>query len=609
MTTEAAFSSADAVALAKSGEVRAALDACERAIEGAPDSAEGYLAKGRILRASGGDAGVALRALRRATECGATPNGRADALREYALALETIGRHRESAAALEEALALLPADAPASLRAGLADLSSLAHERAGDDARALERLREAAAPGVALSTERSADLLSREAGLLERLGRMGELFGCYARIVEVAPDCVLFAQPDEARPTAALFERLRRLLVAINAHLVENPGDGVARIVKAGFFFRLGRYRQAEQILAGVLGTGPGHFYAHHLIAKVRLKTGKPGQALDALEKARPLAPEYLDLERDRALALEACERSAEALDAYRRIEARWPGRRDILLRAGRLREELGLHEEAYEALARAAALSPAPEREAQERLAALAAKVGRAKEAAEHFGQALALLQPGGGAVRGLTLDRAAARAAAGDLEGALADATAVLAPEGAPRDGLHREALARRTALLVRLDRGDDALLASEELLTLEGEGDERALLLRGDALRAAHRFQESVKVYSMAADRKLAETLLESGAKLAREADFSKALGRFNESFRRNPQSWEVFYFAAAAYARLGQAAPAAKYLAAAARVNRGAVALMEQDRDFDAVRASPDVAALLAPGIAAAPGAAP
>ncbi|HVY61415.1 MAG TPA: hypothetical protein VHF22_07165, partial [Planctomycetota bacterium] len=82
------------------------LEEIERAIEAAPDAIDGYLAKGRKLRATGGDQGVVLRAFRRATECGGPPLLRAEALREYALALEPIGRHKEAAAALEDALAL-----------------------------------------------------------------------------------------------------------------------------------------------------------------------------------------------------------------------------------------------------------------------------------------------------------------------------------------------------------------------------------------------------------------------------------------------------------------------------------------------------------------------
>jgi tetratricopeptide (TPR) repeat protein len=598
---EALLSPDGAREAARGGDVAAALAACERAIEAAPDGLLWYLAKGRILRESGGDAGVALRALRKATECPGANAIRAEALVEYGLALESIGRNREAAAAFEDAIVLLPAGERPERRAELHNAASRAHERSGDDARALARLREAVAmrsgageapPGW------TADLLAREAGLLERLGQMRELFGCYKRLVEVAPDRVLFAQPDEQRGKAAVFERLRRLLVAINEHLAAEPDDWVARIVKAGFFFRLGRYRQAEQLLRTGVDAGRKHFYADHLLGKIRLRTGRPAQALEALERARPAAPVYLDLERDRAAALEACDRAEEALAAYDAIEAQWPGRRELLLRAARLRESLGRVDEAYATYERAAAApGGAPERETHEKLASLAARLGRPRDAARHLDAAIALA-PAGGATRALRLDRAGARAAAGDLEGALADADAALAPEGDPKDGVHREALARRIEMLVRLDRGEEALAASDALVALEGEGDERTLLLRGDALRAARRFPESVKYYRLAADRKLAEALLDAGAKLVERADYSKALGRLNESFRRNPQSWEVYYFAAAAYARLEEAAPAAKYLEAAARVNRGAVALMEKDRDFDAVRASPEVVAVVA-----------
>jgi tetratricopeptide (TPR) repeat protein len=603
-STEAAGA---ALELARRGDAAAALEAVDRAIDAAPEAIDGYLAKGRILRLAKGDHGAALRAFRKATECAAAPARRAEALEAYALALEPIGRHREAAAALEDALALLPEGAPG--RGELCDLASRAHERSGDDARALARHRDAeplyragGAPAPRADEPAPAEPLdvaafyAREAELLERTGRMEELFRCYTRIVEAAPDRVLFAQADE-KPTSAGRERLKRLLHAINGHILANRDDWVARIVKAGFFVRLGRHRQAEALLRRAIETGHDHFYAHHLLAKVRLKAGRSGAALEALERARPLAPEYLDLERDRAHALEACDRKREALEVYRKIEARWPGRRDLLLRAARLREELGFPEEAYEALERAAALEPGgPSRETREKLASLAMRLGRAREAEVHLDAALALAG-GGPFPHGLKLARATAREAAGDLAGALADIEALEAEDRERRGGVYREALARRIALLCRLERGDDAVRAADELSALDGE-DERSLVLRGDALRAARRFPESVTSYRLAADRKLAEALLDAGARDLERAEFGKALGQLNESFRRNPASWEVFYFAAAAYARLAQAAPAAKYLEAAARVNRGALALMEKDRDFDAVRASAEVVAVAA-----------
>jgi tetratricopeptide (TPR) repeat protein len=615
---------ADALALAQRAEWSQALAAVERAIEAAPETPEPYLAKGRILRAADGDQGVILRAFRKAVECGAPAQRRAESLREYALALEPIGRHREAAAALEEAIELVASLTPpggtpraprqpsperdATRRAleDLYDLASRAHEKAGDFERALDRHRRA----ERFYREERRDIAAfyaREADLLERLERYGDLVRCYARLVDADPDRALFAQPDVARPTTAQIERHKRLIHGINAFLAEHPDDIVAQGFKAGFFFRLGRYRNAEHLLVRAIESAPHHFYAYHLLGKVRLKTGRAAAALEALEKARPLAPDYFDLARDRALALELCGKDAEALEAYRRIETRWPGggmpgifgRRELLLRAARLREKLGLVEEAYDSYRQASALVLPADRDILRKLAGLALALGRPKDALRHLDEALdtapALSREGAAELR---LFRAEVREAAGDAAGALAELETVIAESKDAKDGAYRAAVARKAALLIRpLGRADEALACAEQLLALDGE-DEGALLLKGDALKAARRFAESVECYSRAADRKLAAALIDEGAKLFEAARFDKAISKYNEAFRRNPQSWEIFYYAAAAYARLAQAAPAAKYLECAAKVNRGALALMEKDRDFEAIRGTREVQDLLA-----------
>jgi tetratricopeptide (TPR) repeat protein len=588
---------AEALALAQRGHWAAALQAVDRAIEAAPDAPEPYLARGRILRASGGDQGAALRAFRKAVECGAAPPRRAETLREYALALEPIGRHREAAAALEEAIELSSRAGAAAVPLELFDLASRAHEKAGDFERALARHRDAERY-YRESLRDLAAYAAREADLLEKLGRFDELIRCYARLVDADPDRVLFAQPDVDRPSKVQIERHKRLFHGINAVLAEHPDDIVALGFKAGFFYRLGRYRQAEQLLARAIERAPHHFYAYHLLGKLRLKMGRPQLALEALEKARPLAPDYYDLARDRAIALELSGRDAEALEAYRRIETRWPGgavpgiaaRRDLVLRAARLRERLGLLEESYESYRQAAAMILPPDRELLEKLARLALSCGRPRDAERHIDEALAAAPALGreGGIR-LRLLRAAAREAAGSPLGALEDVDGALALCGESRDGSYREALARRISLLAALGRAEEACAAADALLALDPE-DEKALLLKGDALRAARRYKESVECYSRAADRKLAAALVDEGARLFEAARYDKALGKWNEAFRRSPESWEIFYYAAAAYARLEQAAPAAKYLEAATKVNRGALAFMEKDRDFDAIRGS-------------------
>ncbi len=587
-----------ALDLAQRGDTPGALVAVERALELAPGSVDAHLAKGRILRLASGDLGATVRAFRRAVEA-ATPSARrVDCLREYAVALGKIGRHREAAAALDEAIDLAHSfSLPAGARGELADLSSRALEKTGeadDVERALSRHRAAEAHYRDDLHDLPA-FYAREAELLERLGRFGELVDTYARLLEADPDRVLFAQPDVAKPSNATRLRYRRLLEGLNACLAERRGDAAALIFKAGFFFRLARFPQAEQQLKRALAAAPDHFYAHHMLGKVYLGMGRARAALEALERARPLAPEYMDLAKDRAIALELCERHAEALEAYVRLETRWPGRRDLILRAARLQERLGRLGEAYELYRRAAALArPSADAESLVKLATLALELGRPAEAVPHLDEAVARA-PGEQALR---LLRAGAREAAADVAGALEDLDAALGLAAERRDIFYREALARRAGLLIRrVARPEEGLVAADLLLEIDPENVE-ALLLKGDGLKALKRFAESVDWYKRAADRKVSDALVDEGEKLWQEASYGKALGKWNEAFRRNPRSWEILYHAAAAYACLGQAGPAARYLEAAARISRSALAFMERDHDWDSVRRSPELAEVLA-----------
>ncbi len=634
-----------AEALAARGQLREALDLLERAIDASPQSAVAHLLKGRLIRrmpGGGQDLAGALRAFRRAIDASPiTSSRRIEALKEYGLALVPIGRHREAAAAFEEAIALSLASAGAGTGPGrmsvgeLADLASRALERAGETERALACL-VGAEPFYREVRRDVGAFYVREAELLEKLGRYSELMACYARIVETDPDRVPIAgqrieEPRVADP--ATRERLKRLLHGINLHLQAQPGDIVALIFKGCFFFPLGRYRQAAHVLERAIEVHE-HFYARHVVGKVYLKMGRPVAALESLERARHLAPDYLDLDRDRALALELTERDQEALEAYRRIEARWPGRRDLVARGARLREKLGLLDEAYEGylqaalivtppggLPRAAVLGAWPtfaggawgglgapvastasatmvpevsRRQLLEKLAQLALRLGRPADARGHLDDALATYPDD----PSLYLFRAAAKDGAGDAVAALDDLDGALALAAKRRDTFYREALLRKAELLVRkLGRPEDGVAAADRLLELD-PGHVAALVVKGDGLKALRRFDESVACYARAADREVSEALTSEGERLYETADYAKALGKWNEAFRRNPRNWELYYHAAAAYACLGSAGPAAKYLEAAAKLNRSAIAFMEKDPDFDGVRGTNEVAEAVA-----------
>jgi tetratricopeptide (TPR) repeat protein len=584
----------EAMAAARRGDWDGALELVERAIAEAPDAPEPLLAKARLLRASGRDRAAALRALRRAVACAAEPLRRADVLREYGLMLEPIGRHREAASAFEEAIGLVQeshrqnGNSTGPRLEELLDQAARAHERAGDPERALGRHRQA----LPLYRDVRGDMAgyhAREAELLERLGLYAELCTCYGRLVEIDPDRVLFAQPA-GRPSTETTKRLKNLLQGINEVLGRSPGALVPRVLKAGLFYRLGRYRNAASLLRRTIETGPEHWFAWHLRGKVQLKMGKRSAARASFQRARTLGPTYLDLLRDTALVRELCGELEDADDVYREIEASWPGDEAMLRRAARVRERLGRLEEAYESYRLLAVQVLPPEPALLERLADLARRLGRPGVSEEHLAELLELLGPEPTEERlRVFLRRAEVRAdAVGAHEAALRDVRVVL--DGARRlaPGPCRQLrLEAATRLLESFDRPEDALELVDAILE-DAPDDVDALLLRGDALFKAKRFEDSVSCYTSAADRRLADALLEEGRRLFDEERFDKALGKWTEAFSKDPRAWEIHYCAAAAYARLGQPDPAARYIEAAAKQNPGALALMQQDRNFDLVR---------------------
>ncbi len=588
---------AEAMALARRGAWTRALERLEELIAAAPGAPEPLVAKARLLRARGGEHTAALRALRRALSCASAPRRRAEILREYGALLEPIGRHREAAAAFEEAIELLECAGRQPVAGGaetteletLYDLASRAHERAGHYERALVRHRGA----IGLYREVRGDLgayYAREAELLERLGRYAELCVCYERLVHIDPDRVLFAQPA-GRPGLETATRIKNLLAGVNQVLSRQPGALVPRVLKAGLFYRLGRYRNARALLRRAIERGPEHWFAWHLLGKVELKMGRLEAAREALVRARAGGPVYLDLLRDMALVAELSGQLEEAQRLYREIETRWPGRHELLRRAAQVRERLGRLEDAYETYRLLAVQLLEVDPELLERLAQLALRLGRTDAAERHIEECLeAIGDPHSEQALRMRLRRAELRAARSAEQGrmeALEEVRAVLALlRGLPPGVARRLRLEAASCLLEPLGCIEEALEVIDALLQ-DGPDDLDALVLRGDALFKAKRFEDAVACYTHVADRRLADALIEQGQRLFEEKRFDKAIGKWNEAFSKDPRAWEIHYCAAAAYARLGQPEAAVRYLEAAARQNPGALVLMHHDANFDAV----------------------
>lgn len=585
---------------ARSGNWVAALELIGQAVDASPTCPHTQLAKGRILRAKGGDNAASLLAFRKASDYADETALRVEALREYALGLATIGRNKEAACALEEAITLVQEDT------GVADTllpelyfrASRNHQSSGN----LERALACHKLSFPYYRDRRGDLASyyaREIGLLEQLGDVPALLRSYARLVELNPDRVLFSHPPQ-RQTPTNATRLRNLLLGINAHLNKHPQDTAARVFKAGLFYRLGRYRHAEHLIRKALTGANPHFYGFHLLGKIQLKLGKRKAAITALERAHSLGGEYLDLGRDRALAHELTDQLENANAIYRRMEARWPLEADTLARAAAVRERLGLLADAYATYRRVCVQSVVPERRLLLILASLAQRMGRHGDALGHINELLhALGRKDVEEMVWAQLQKAKLLASAGDIEAATTEAEQVLA-ESATADlphGLRRVVRLQTASLFCEpLGKPERAIVIADELLALDNE-DCDALIVRGDALLTEKQFEASVDAYGQAADKRLAQALLDEGHRLFESAQFEQAITKWNEAFLKNPEAWEVYYCAAAGYAGLGQAQQAARYITAAAKHNRGALRLMRQDPDFAAVAQADEFSSLL------------
>ncbi len=119
------------------------------------------------------------------------------------------------------------------------------------------------------------------------------------------------------------------------------------------------------------------------------------------------------------------------------------------------------------------------------------------------------------------------------------------------------------------------------------------EEALLLKGDCARALGRVRQAVEIWKELIDRKLGGALLQDGVALYEEGRYVDALRKYREAFDRSPSGWEVFYRTAQAYAKLGESAPALKYLAIALKINRNVRMLLEKDPVVASLAASPEL----------------
>lgn len=119
--------------------------------------------------------------------------------------------------------------------------------------------------------------------------------------------------------------------------------EGVGRLLS-------GDYKRARSLLQKALERDPGRAETCIALANVHLQDGEPQEAVNLLVKARNIEPKNLEVLFKLAAAYEACERSEEAMRAYRSIldhedgnRKALRGLRDLLIRDGKWLEALEL--------------------------------------------------------------------------------------------------------------------------------------------------------------------------------------------------------------------------------------------------------------------------
>ncbi|HEY1630850.1 MAG TPA: sulfotransferase [Rhizomicrobium sp.] len=258
------------------------------------------------------------------------------------VALRLQGRPREALGVLEPLAAAHP---------HMPDIlfeAALAHSALGDTRRAIRLL------------ERVVALVPRHAQAWRVLGDEKTLAGedadkAYAEHIKASVN-----DPRLIEAANALLEN--KLAVAerlLRAFLIDNPTDVGAIRMLAEVAARLGRYDDAEKLLARALQLAPSFAPARHNYASVLLRQNKPNDALtqaDMLLKSDTRNPGYRAL---RAATLSQLGEYAEASRSYESLLADFPNQPKGWMSYGHTLKTLGRQREGVDAYRKAAEQLP----------------------------------------------------------------------------------------------------------------------------------------------------------------------------------------------------------------------------------------------------------
>ena len=143
----------------------------------------------------------------------------------------------------------------------------------------------------------------------------------------------------------------------LKPHLKDDPFDAAAIRMLAELAARIGRWRDAENLLRRAVEIAPGFIAARTNLALVLGRTGRPAEGLELLDEIYPNDPEDLGVANLRAATLGKLGDFDEAIALYRGILQKTPDQPRIWLSYGHMMKTVGQQAEAIGAYRRAIAI------------------------------------------------------------------------------------------------------------------------------------------------------------------------------------------------------------------------------------------------------------
>jgi predicted Zn-dependent protease len=217
---------------------------------------------------------------------------------------------------------------------------------------------EAAVGSLRRAVELSPALPGAWLALADHLTAIGDTAGAdaaYARHLKAAT-----RDPQLLRPAAALCDNdLPLAETLLREHLREHPTDVAAIRMFAEVAARLGRFQDAEKLLARCLELAPGFHGARHNYAVALYRQGRHAAALPEIERLLAIEPRNPNYRSLHAAVLAGVGECTRAIDIYVRVLKEYPRQAKLWMSYGHVLKTAGQAAEGISAYRRALELEP----------------------------------------------------------------------------------------------------------------------------------------------------------------------------------------------------------------------------------------------------------